>query len=211
MVLLVFDMLKYIDLDHRKKAFIFELDDVLYPERDYLLQVYYLFSNFIEFTETFPPASDLIEFFKKAHLNHGDDGIFDRAKEVFAINEKYRDNFDRLYFTARLPLKLLLFSNMLTLLQEIVMDRKEIFIITNGKPEIQMNKIMQTEWNGLEKYIKVYYAQEINLKPESDVLSYILKQHNLLRKDILIIGNTVIDQEFACSSGVDYLNVNEFM
>ena len=204
-------MLKYIDLDHRKKAFIFELDDVLYPERDYLLQVYYLFSNFIEFTETFPPASDLIEFFKKSYEHHGDDGIFDRAKEVFGINEKYRANFDRLYFTARLPLKLLLFSNVLTLLQEIVIDRKDIFIVTHVKPEIQMNKIMQTEWNGLEKYLKVYYAQEINQKPESDVLSYILKEHNLLRKDLLILGNALTDKEFALSSGVDYLNVSEFI
>ena len=204
-------MLKYKDLDHRKKAFIFELDDVLYPERDYLLQVYYLFSNFIEFTEAFPPATDLIEFFKKAYAHHGDDGIFDRVKEAFGINEKYRDNFDRLYYTARLPLKLLLFSNVLTLLQEIVIDRKEIFIITNGKPEIQINKIMQTEWNGLEIFLKVYYAQEINQKPEFDVLSYILKENNLLRKDLLIIGATETDKEFAASSGIDYLNISEFM
>lgn len=204
-------MLKYKDLDHEKKVFIFELDDVLYPERDYLLQIYYLFSNFIEFTEAFPPAVDLIEFFKKTYAHHGDDGIFDRVKEAFGINEKYRDNFDRLYFTARLPLKLLLFSNVLTLLQEIVIDRKGIFIITNGKPEIQINKIMQTEWNGLEKYLKVYYAQEINQKPEPDVLSYILKENNLLRKDLLIIGATETDKEFAFSSGVDYLNISEFM
>ena len=204
-------MLKYKDLDARKKGFIFELDDVLYPEKDYLLQVYYLFSNFIEFTEGFPPAADLTEFFKKAYLNHGDDGIFDRVKEAFGIDEKYRDNFDRLYYTARLPLKLLLFSEILTLLQQIVVDRKEIFIITNGKPEIQINKIMQTEWNGLEKYLKVYYAQEINQKPELDVLSYILKEHNLLRKDLLIIGATETDKELAISNGVDYLKISEFM
>ncbi|SDM58746.1 FMN phosphatase YigB, HAD superfamily [Daejeonella rubra] len=204
-------MLKYKDLDSRKKAFVFELDDVLYPERDYLLQVYYLFSNFIEFTEGFPQATDLTEFFKKAYLHHGDEAIFDRVKEAFGINEKYRDNFDRLYHTARLPLKLLLFSNMLTLLQEIVVDRKEIFIVTNGKPEIQINKIMQTEWNGLENYLKVYYAREINQKPEPDVLSYILKEHNLLRQDLFIIGATETDKEFAASGGVDYLNISEFM
>jgi FMN phosphatase YigB (HAD superfamily) len=99
----------------------------------------------------------------------------------------------------------------LTLLQEIVIDRKNIFILTHGKTEIQMNKIMQTEWNGLEKYLKVYYAQEINQKPGSDVLSYILKEHDLLRKELLIIGNTLTDQEFALSSGVDYLNVSEFI
>jgi FMN phosphatase YigB (HAD superfamily) len=204
-------MLRYKDLDPRKRAFIFELDDVLYPERDYFLQVYYLFSNFIEFTEGFPQATDLIEFFKKAYLHHGDTGIFDKVKEAFGISEKYRENFDRLYHTARLPLKLLLFSNMLTLLQEIVVDRKDIFIITNGKPEIQINKIMQTEWSGLEQYLKVYYAREINLKPEPDVLSYILEVHHLLRKDLLIIGTNETDKEFAISSGVDYLNVNEFM
>lgn len=204
-------MLRYKDLDPRKRVFVFELDNVLYPEKDYLLQVYYLFSNFIEFTEGFPQATDLTEFFKKAFLHHGDEDIFDRAKEAFGISEKYRENFYRLYHTARLPLKLLLFSNVLTLLQEIVVDRKEIFILTNGKPEIQINKIMQTEWSGLEKYLKVYYSREINQKPEPDVMSYILKEHHLLRQDLLIIGANETDKEFAASSGIDYLNIDEFM
>ena len=46
-------MLKYKDLDDRIKAFVFELDDVIYPEKDYLLQVYYLFSNFKTVNENF--------------------------------------------------------------------------------------------------------------------------------------------------------------
>ena len=43
--------MKYSDLDKRKKAFIFELDNVLYPEKDYLYQVYYLFAALMEYTE----------------------------------------------------------------------------------------------------------------------------------------------------------------
>jgi FMN phosphatase YigB (HAD superfamily) len=204
-------MLKNKDFYPGKKAFVFELDDVLYPERDYLLQIYYLFSNFIEFTEGFPLASDLTEFFKNTYLDLGDNGIFDRAKGEYGIEEKYRDNFDRLYYSARLPLKLLLFPNVLILLQELINQRKEIFIVTNGKPEIQINKIMQTEWNGLEKYLKVYYSQEINLKPEPDVLSYILKKYDLLKEDLLIVGSTQTDEKFAVSVGVDFLNISEFM
>jgi FMN phosphatase YigB (HAD superfamily) len=204
-------MLKNKDFYPGKKAFVFELDDVLYPERDYLLQIYYLFSNFIEFTEGFPLASDLTEFFKNTYLDLGDNGIFDRAKGEYGIEEKYRDNFDRLYYSARLPLKLLLFPNVLILLQELINQRKEIFIVTNGKPEIQINKIMQTEWNGLEKYLKVYYSQEINLKPEPDVLSYILKKYDLLKEDLLIVGSTQTDEKFAVSGGVDFLNISEFM
>ncbi|RYY34080.1 MAG: haloacid dehalogenase, partial [Sphingobacteriaceae bacterium] len=36
--------MKYSDIDPRKQAFVFELDNVLYPEKDYLFQVYYLFA-----------------------------------------------------------------------------------------------------------------------------------------------------------------------
>ena len=204
-------MLKYKDLDKHLKAFVFELDDVIYPEKDYLLQVYYLFANFIEFSEGFPSSQELTGFFKTAYTHHGDEGIFERAKDVFGIEEKYRDNFERLYFTARLPLKLLLFSGILELMQEIVVDRKLLFLVTNGKPEVQLNKIKQIEWNGLEKYLKVYYASEINLKPNPDVLSYIMRDHQLKRKDIMVIGSTETDQEFAMSSGVDYLAVDEFL
>jgi FMN phosphatase YigB (HAD superfamily) len=204
-------MLKYKDLDDRIKAFVFELDDVIYTEKDYLLQVYYLFANFIEFTEGFPPAQDLTDFFKNTYTHHGDEGIFDRAKEVFGIDEKYRVNFERLYSTALLPLKLLLFSGILELMQQIVVDRKHLFLVTNGKPEIQLNKIRQIEWNGLEKYLRVYYASEINLKPNPEVISYIMKDHKLTRKDIMVIGSTKTDQQFAMSSGVDYLTIDEFL
>jgi FMN phosphatase YigB (HAD superfamily) len=96
-------------------------------------------------------------------------------------------------------------------MQEIVVDRKHLFLVTNGKPDVQLNKIRQIEWNGLEKYMRVFYASEINLKPNPDVLSYIISEHQLLRKDIMIIGATEIDQEFAISSGVDYLAVDEFL
>ena len=204
-------MLKYKDINPAKKAFVFELDNVIYPESDYLLQVYYLFANFIEFTEGSPPAKDIIDFFKTAYTHHGDDKIFDRVKSAFGIDEKYRDNFDRLHATAILPLKLLLFSNILTLMQEMLVDRKQLFLVTNGKPEVQLNKIRQMEWNGLEQYLRVYYAIEIDLKPNPAILSYIMDEHQLSQDDILVLGATTIDEDFAKVSGVDYLNVNEFM
>lgn len=203
-------MLSYNNLNPNKKAFIFELDNVLYPERDYLLQVYYLFANFIEFTESFPPATDLIEFCKTAYSNHGDEGIFDRIKQAFGIDEKYRENLTRLYSTARLPLKLLLYPNVLNLLQEIIVDRKEIIILTKGAPEVQINKIMQTEWNGLEKYLKVYYVEEIITKLGNTPITYILEKENLQIQDVVFISSEVSDKEFTESIGIEYLHINQF-
>lgn len=201
-------MLAYKDIDPNKKAFIFELDNVLYPEKDYLLQVYYLFASFIEYLETVPSASELTAFMKKVYENHGSERMFDKVKEAFDINEKYRDNFERLHLTARLPLKLLLFQSMLTLLQDIVVDRKQLFIVTNGNPEQQLNKIKQLEWHGLENYLVIYFADEIAPKPDTGVLDLILSKYNLSRRDLVIIGNTNEDEEFAQSSGIDYIYVS---
>ena len=43
--------MKYTDIDPRKTAFIFELDNVLYPEKDYLFQAYYLFAGYLEYLD----------------------------------------------------------------------------------------------------------------------------------------------------------------
>ncbi len=204
-------MLTYADINPAKRAFIFELDNVLYPEKDYLLQVYYLFSNFIEFTETQPPAKDLIRFFKLALENHGTDEIFHRAQKFFDLPPAYEANFLSLQATAILPLQLIMYGPLIKLLQEIVVDRKQIFVITNGNPGVQLNKIRQMQWNGMEKYLTVYFADEMRPKPETDVLELILDKFNLLRRDILIIGNSQADEEFALAGGIDFLPAAAFL
>ena len=204
-------MLTYADIPASKKAFIFELDNVLYPEKDYLLQVYYLFANFLEYTEAFPPATDLTGFFKNAYAHHGAEGIFDKAKEAFGIDEKYRENFLRLHKTARLPLKLLLYDKVLKLLQDIIVDRKHIFLVINGDAEQQLNKIRQVEWNGMEQYLTVYFAEEWKPKPETDVLEYILEKHSLLRKEIVIIGRSDVDEAFAQAAGIDFIEIADLL
>lgn len=202
-------MLVYSEFDPSKKAFVFELDNVLYPERDYLLQVYYLFANFLEYSETFPPAAQLTEFFKKAYEHAGPNLIFDKAREAFGISEKYRENFLRLHRQAQLPLKLLLFDDMLKLLQDIVIDRKEIFIVTAGDPVQQLNKIRQIEWNGLEKYLRVYFTNEVKPKPSPDVLLEILKLHNLEANDVLVAGVESLDAIFAENAGIDFVKIEK--
>ena len=203
-------MLTYADIAASKKGFIFELDNVLYPERDYLLQVYYLFANFIEFTETVPTADELTSFLKSAYEHHGQEGLFERASQMFGIDQKYKENFNKLHSTAILPLKLIMFPDMLSLLQEMVVDRKQIFLVTNGDPEVQLNKIRQLEWNGLGQYLTVYFANEMKAKPETDVLEFILSKHQLLRKDLVVIGNNDTDEDFASAGGIDFIDSRDF-
>lgn len=196
----------YADIDTRKKAFVFELDNVLYPEKDYLLQVYYLFASFLEYKEMLD-AKVLTTLMTTTFEEEGADEVFNRIQQRFNIDKQYRYNFDLLHKTARLPLKLLLYAKALTLLQDIVVDRKQIFILTNGDPQQQLNKIKQTEWHGLEQYLTCYFADELTAKPEPDALHYILKQHNLERRDIVMIGNTQADNLCAEAAGIDFINL----
>ncbi len=202
--------MKYSDIDSRKNAFLFELDNVLYPEKDYLFQVYYLFAGLLEYTELID-AKETTDLMVNAYNTQGKDGVFDYIKEKLNINEKYRQNLEDLLITAKLPLKLLLYANMLTLLQDIVVDRKKIFIVTNGDPRQQLNKIKQTEWHGLEKYLTAYFADEIFSKPEPDVIDELLKQHNLQRREVLMIENSETDRLCADACGIDYLNAADFL
>lgn len=202
--------MKYKDIDKRKNAFILELDDVLYPAKDYIYQVYYLFANMLEYVELVD-AKQTTKLMTDTYISEGADVVFDTVAKQFPIAEKYRENFYNLFVTAKLPLKLLLYQNMLTLIQDIVVDRKKLFIVTNGSVPQQVNKIKQVEWHKLEPYLTCYFAEETAPKPEPDVIHLLMQEHNLQRRDILMIGNTPVDSLCAEAVGIDYLSVDKFL
>jgi hypothetical protein len=100
------------DLISGKKAFILGLDNVLYPEKDYLLQVYYLFSEFMAYSEQLD-AEMVINFMRGEYFEDGSDELFEKTADQFHIPVKYHSNFLLLHQNARLPLKLLLYQQML--------------------------------------------------------------------------------------------------
>lgn len=199
-------MIKYSDIDPHINAFVFELDNVLFPEKDYLYQVYYLFAGYLEYTELLD-AKVLVSLMVSTYEQSGASAVFDTLKERFKIDEKYRFNFEHLHTAAQVPLMLYIYPEMLTLLQDIVVDRKQIFILTNGNPQQQLNKIKHTDWQGLEKYLTCYFADEIAPKPEPDALHFVIEKHSLQRREILMIGASQNDELCAEAAGVDYIPV----
>ena len=198
-------MLSYHDLPSHKTVFIFELDHVLIPQKDYDLQVYYLFANFIEYFETFPLATDVIAFIQNRYEVHGNTNMFLEVSQTFGINKKYQENLDLLFTNAKLPLKLLLYKEALELLQELVVNRKHVFILTAGNPLQQLNKITQTEWNGLDKYLKVYFKEELAVQFPYLGLSFILEENKLVKDDVIIISNLESDRLLATDFGIDFI------
>src|ERR1700761_9214746 len=130
--------MKYIDLDERKTAFIFELDNVIYPEKDYLFQIYYLFAASMEYVELID-AKAATDLMVNTYFTEGKGAVFKTLQQKFGVNQKYEANFQQMMLNIKLPLKLLIYNNILELLQQIVVDRKRIFIVSNGNPEQQLN------------------------------------------------------------------------
>ena len=170
-----------------KQIVIFELDDVLFPSKDYLLQVYYLFAQFIEYAQQ-KNAQSILDFMRSEYESSGTNKLFEKTAQKFELSDTYQHNFDLLHQTARLPLKLLLYNSMLKFLQELVVDRKQIYIVTSGNPEQQLNKIKQTEWNGLEKYLTVHGIEFINDSKATNINSAWYALESMTKPTIWLVG-----------------------
>ncbi|TDO22632.1 HAD family hydrolase [Pedobacter duraquae] len=190
------------------KAYIFEFDDVLYPEKDYLLQVYYLFAQFMEYTVQ-NDAAEMLGYMKEQYEKYGAAGIFDNTKTKFTLEEEYRLNFDLLNRNAKLPLKLLMFPKVLEFLKKLVQSGKQVFLLSSGNPEKQLNKLRQLEWEGLAQHIKVYFADEIAQKPDPVCIEFVLQEHSLHPDNVMFIGRDIADENMAAAAGVFFLNVEE--
>lgn len=203
-------MIRFADLEKDKSAFIFGLDDVLYPVKDYDLQVFYLFANLLEYTEGVPAAADLTAFLKKSYESHGKEGLFTKAAEVFGIDEKYHENFKKMGVNAQLPLRLIIYPPMLELLHSIHDAKKSIFVLTEGNPLVQLNKLKYIDWEGLEKDLKVYFYDEIKVVRKQEPLHYLMEENKLDANKTVFIGHTV--QEAVCKElNIDFLDASDLL
>lgn len=174
-------------IQEKPTAVIFELDDVIYPKRDYLLQVYYLFAQFLEYTEAHPPAGELVEFLKKSYEHHGEEGLFAKAMAVFGIPGDYETNFDRLHLQAHLPVELLLYPEVEAFMQELRAAGTPILIFTPGEPLMQLNKLKHIKWNGLDRVLRAYFQDELVQRGEAP-LDYVLGELGIGAEHTVYVG-----------------------
>ena len=182
----------------------------MYPEKDYFLQVYYLFAQFIEYAEQ-RDATELLAFMKSDFDSHGHEGIFDRTMVHFNLDEKYRVNFDLLMQNVKLPLKLLLFDGLMRFLQSIAEAGKQIFLMLSGDPVMQLNKIRQTEWNGLEVHLIVYFTEEFGEQSTEANLLAIMDKHGAKAPETLFVAHPSQGILINPSSGINYLEANKLL
>ncbi|MGO1242544.1 MAG: HAD family hydrolase [Sphingobacterium sp.] len=179
-------------LSQGHSVYAFEIDDVLFPRREYILQVYYLFANFVDYTEGTSRASSLVDFMKAAYERDEDNVGVDVVKETLAHFElpvSYLENFERLRANATLPLKLFLTPQAKLLFKEIIATGKVVTILTDGNPIEQLNKLKHIDWGEFTSYLsslKVYFVQELRFR-NINPIDYIGLEYGVKATDILVL------------------------
>ena len=102
-----------------------------------------------------------------------------------------------------------MFDPVLKFMQDLVVERRTIYLLAAGDPEQQLNKIRQIEWNGLEQYIRVFFKDEITMNPDHDSLAKFVTAHKLLPEDIMFVGRAEADHHMAAELGVKFLAVDK--
>lgn len=181
-------MIDYTTFD--KELYLFELDNVIFRKRDYLVQVYYLFGSFYEFTEGKSNANEIAQFMSKIYDHHGEEQVFLATKTMFDIDDKYEDNFLRLRANAQLPIKLDINPELRDFISQLKENNKKIAILTKGNPIEQLNKVRFIDWESInldKESLKLYFVDELEFR-SIEPLEFIAQEYNLDAKKIRYIN-----------------------
>lgn len=191
-----------------RKAILLDVDDVMYPAQDYLIQVYYLFANLVEFAEGRPIGLPLATFMKTHYLAKGEEELLSKAQEAFGFSDQFAPQLDRLLHQAQLPLPLMIYPALKNWLMKQVEGDIAIFVYTDQDPALQLNKLKHIEWPALlAKKLQVYFEKELMFR-NLDPINYICDQHQLSKSEMLFIGSGKHLPQGILQSGIDEVAIN---
>ena len=180
------------------KNYLLDLDNTLIDEKQYLFAAYHKIAldNFLDYNE-------IINLFNK----EGTKNLFNKILYRNNLPIVHLDSFLTTLRTIVLPFKLEIYPEVNSVLSQLTSLNKRIVIVTNGNIEQQINKMNQIEWNGLDKQINFELANLIAPKPSIELFNYLEEKYNLNKKETIIIGDSITDEEFATTSKICFQNV----
>jgi HAD superfamily hydrolase (TIGR01549 family) len=187
--------------------FIFDLDNTLYNEEDYLFQAYMAIGD--KFAGFLPDKDkdELYNILLDTYYKSGRDKLFDNFLERVGLARSYVADCLNILRTFKPGKPLMLFEELKELLRALEYQDKSIFILTNGNVEQQKNKIRNINWDGLEEHIRFIYAEDIEPKPSSAGVHYILRITGTDISRTIFIGDKETDRVCAENGGVSYIDV----
>lgn len=189
--------------------FLFDLDDTLYPEIDYLDGAYMNIANFLS-KKTELVSQEIYKFLINEFNKNGRNSLFNKLFDEFNIEKIYMQDVLNVMRTYTPISKITLFPKMYRVLPKIIKNSIKVFIVTNGNEIQQKNKVSNIDWKLLDKSITFIYANEYNRKPSVDSFYFIEENFPINKKSAIMIGDSFFDKKYAENCKIDFMFVEKF-
>jgi len=190
------------------KAVIFDLDNTIYRETDYLFPAYHAIGVHVSGKDNID-ASAAGQFLENHFLKSGRKNLFDNFIQHFNIRNTGVEEMMNILRTNQPEEKIEIFPSVMKMLDALILQQKKIFVLTNGNPQQQRNKIACIEWGGIFNDITFIFADEIKRKPSPESIEYIIKKYELRHGDVLMIGDDISDEEAAKDAGIHFIHAGD--
>lgn len=191
----------------RYKLIVFDLDNTLIVEKEYLFEAYEDIACFLE--KKYSVDKEKVgKYLKNEFTINGRFKLFDKMVDHFEISEVKMDSILNILRTVKPRRKIRLVENMKLVLKMLVTNRIPYVILTNGNVRQQKNKVANIQWEGLQK--DIIYASEIKPKPEIISFSTYLSKNRIKinQSKILMVGDSDEDRLFAQNFGCDFKHIS---
>lgn len=191
-------------------SLILDLDNTLYDERDYLMPAYFAMARWIN--TQFPNISEITaQAWLLDEYNHNrKNKLLSRWLEFLQLPESLLPDLLTILRNIQLPQKIRLFTQYYQPNCLLFHHSFNLFIITNGNPIQQRNKISQIEFGNLN-FKEIIYANEIEPKPGPGAFHYLIRKYQFDPSKILSVGDSNTDEMASRAASLDYLPVSEFI
>jgi FMN phosphatase YigB (HAD superfamily) len=188
--------------------FIFDLDNTIYNEEDYLFQAYSAIAEKFATETAIHNREQLFRLLMDIYRKDGREKLFNKFLGTSGFNETHLPICLDILRTFKPAHPIELDLNTRHLLLSLKERNKLIFVLTNGNPDQQRNKIGNLNWEGLDRHINFVFANEIEPKPSPAGVFYILEKSGVHMNKTVLIGDSETDKTCAQISGVEYLHID---
>ncbi|WP_165784604.1 HAD family hydrolase [Solitalea longa] len=191
-------------------VFVFDLDDTLYPEIEYLKYAYAEIADYV--SQKYQLNRDSINtFLIDTFLTEGRVKLFDKLIKTYFLDQDDVVSFLEILRNVSINNIIEPFPLIIDLLRTLKERNKLVFILTNGNPVQQKNKIESINWHDLNSFFTPIYANLLAPKPSPIGLFEILKLSSAVSEKIIFIGDSEVDRLSAYNAQMAFLDVNRMM
>jgi HAD superfamily hydrolase (TIGR01549 family) len=192
---------------YKYSLFIFDLDNTIYNEEDYLFQAYKAISQKLEEFTNRHNKNDLFVLIMDIYRKKGREKLFDKFLAGSGLDSGYLPVCLKILRTFNPDKQIEINPKMEKILWSLLEKQKQIFVLTNGNPDQQRNKIRNIQWKGIDEKITFIFANEIEPKPSPEGIRHILKLTGIEKDKTILIGDSEVDLECASRGEIRFVSI----